>query len=119
MEAMRQSWSDDRLDALNQRVDEGFIRVDEQFAKVDAQFARVEDRIDRLDEKLETRFDRLDAKIDRKIDASSYELRMEMKAGFDDVNARFDRMQQTMMQIGAGLIGVLIAASAGLIATQL
>jgi len=109
---MRQSWSDDRLDALNQRVDEGFIRVD-------AQFAKVEDRIDRLDEKLETRFDHLDAKIDRKIDTSSHELRMEMKAGFDDVNARFDRMQQTMMQIGAGLIGVLIAASAGLIATQL
>jgi chromosome segregation ATPase len=108
MEAMRQSWSDDRLDALNQRVDEGFIRVDAQFAKVDARFTRIEDR-----------FDHLDAKIDRKIDTSSHELRMEMKAGFDDVNARFDRMQQTMMQIGAGLIGVLIAASAGLIATQL
>jgi chromosome segregation ATPase len=105
MEAMRQSWSDDRLDDLNKRVDDGF--------------ARVEDRIDRLDEKLEARFDHLDAKIDRKIDTSSHELRMEMKAGFDDVNARFDRMQQTMMQIGAGLIGVLIAASAGLIATQL
>jgi len=108
MEAMRQSWSDDRLDALNQRVDEGFIRVDAQFAKVDVQFA-----------KLEARFDHLDAKIDRKIDTSSHELRMEMKAGFDDVNARFDRMQQTMIQTGAGLIGVLIAASAGLIATQL
>lgn len=108
MEAMRQSWSDDRLDDLSKRVDEGFIRVD-------GQFARVEDRIDRLDEKLEARFDHLDAKID----TSSHELRMEMKAGFDDVNARFDRMQQTMMQIGAGLIGVLVASSAGLIATQL
>jgi chromosome segregation ATPase len=119
MEAMRQSWSDDRLDALNQRVDEGFIRVDEQFAKVDARFARVEDRIDRLDEKVEARFDHLDAKIDRKIDNSAAELRQEMKMGFDQINARFDAMQQTMIRGGIGLIGVLVASSAGLIATQL
>jgi len=115
MEAMRQSWSDDRLDALNQRVDEGFTRVDEQFTKVDERFARVEDRIDRLDEKLENRFERLGTKID----TSTNELRREMKAGFDDVNARFDRMQQTMIQVGGGLIGVLVVAGAGLIATQL
>jgi hypothetical protein len=94
MEAMRQSWSDDRLDDLNHRVDAGFARVDDQFA-------------------------RLDAKIDSKIDAAAAELRHEMQMGFHQVNARFDAMQQTMMRIGAGLIGVLIASSAGLIATQL
>lgn len=101
MEAMRQSWSDDRLDDLNKRVDAGFIRVDGQFARVDAQFAR------------------LDAKIDSKIDAAAAELRQEMQMGFHQVNSRFDAMQQTMIRIGAGLIGVLVASSAGLIATQL
>jgi hypothetical protein len=90
MEAMRQSWSDDRLDDLNKRVDDGFARVDAQFARLDA-----------------------------KIDATAAELRQEMKMGFDQINARFDAMQQTMMRIGAGLIGVLVASSAGLIATQL
>jgi chromosome segregation ATPase len=101
MEAMRQSRSDDRLDDLNKRVDEGFARVDAQFAQVDAQFAR------------------LDTKIDTKIDASAAELRQDMKMGFDQINARFDAMQQTFIRVGGGLIGVLIASGAGLIATQL
>jgi chromosome segregation ATPase len=101
MEAMRQSWSDDRLDDLNHRVDAGFARVDDQFARVDAQFAR------------------LDAKLDRKIDGSAAELRQEMKMGFDQINTRFDAMQQTMIRVGGGLIGVLAASGAGLIATQL
>jgi len=97
MEAMRQSWSDDRLDDLNKRVDDGFARVDGQFARVDAQFAR----------------------LDSKIDAAAAELRQEMQMGFHQVNSRFNAMQQTMIRIGGGLIGVLIAAGAGLIATQL
>jgi hypothetical protein len=55
MEAMRQTWSDDRLDHLNARVDEGFRNVDERFKQVDARFDRIEHRLDNLD----ARFDRL------------------------------------------------------------
>jgi hypothetical protein len=101
MEAMRQSWSDDRLDDLNKRVDDGFARVDAQFA--------------RLEERMQAGFDRADARLE----TTAAELRREMQMGFHDVNARFDAMQQTMMRIGAGLIGVLIVSSAGLIATQI
>ena len=56
MEAMRQSWSDDRLDDLNKRVDAGFARVDDQFARVDAQFARLEGR-------MQAGFDRADVRL--------------------------------------------------------
>jgi chromosome segregation ATPase len=108
MEAMRQSWSDDRLDDLNKRVDDGFSRVDAQFARVDAQFARVDRRFEVLQDRLETR-----------IDASAAELRTEMRQGFHEINSRFDAMQQTMIRGGLGLIGVLVASGAGLIATQL
>jgi hypothetical protein len=101
MEAMRQSWSDDRLDDLNKRVDELSRRTD-------AGFARVEER-------MQAGFDRADARLE----AAAAELRHEMQMGFHQVNSRFDAMQQTMMRIGAGLIGVLVASSAGLIATQL
>ena len=66
----RPHWSDERLDDLSKRVDQGFRRSDEEFK----------------------------------------ELRREMHAGFADVNARLDRLQQTMIVIGAGLIGTLIAA---------
>jgi hypothetical protein len=127
MEAMRQSWSDDRLDDLNKRVDEGFTRVDARFAhlekRVDAGFnrldAKIDDAVGRLDSKLDRKLDSSTAKLDRKLDGSAAELRREMKMGFDQINARFDTMQQTMIRVGGGLIGVLVASSAGLIATQL
>jgi hypothetical protein len=90
MEAMRQSRSDDRLDDLSSRVNTGFDRVDLSIARLDA-----------------------------KIDASTTELRQEMKMGFDQINARFDAMQQTMLRASSALIGVFAASGAGLIATQL
>jgi hypothetical protein len=75
----RPSWSDQRLDDLSMRMDEGF----------------------------------------RRNDVEHQEFRREMKAGFDamneSMNARFDRLQQTLIVIGAGLIGTLIAASTTLV----
>ena len=64
MRWIRTSWTDDRLDDLNQRMDAGFARVD---------------------------------------------------ADLRALNARFDSLQRTMIQIGSGVIVALI----GLIATQL
>ncbi len=107
-----QSWNDDRLDDLKDRVDAGFAQVDERFAQVDERFVRLEAKID-------ARIDRLDAKVDAKIDAAAFELRQEIKEGIHQINSRFDAMQQTMIRVGGGLIGVLFASGAGLIATQL
>jgi hypothetical protein len=53
MEAMRQSWSDDRLDGLSERVDLGFKHVDEQFRQVDQRFDRIEASLTRLDDRLD------------------------------------------------------------------
>jgi hypothetical protein len=68
MEAMRESWTDERMDDLSHRMDKGFDRVD----------------------------------------ADVRELRTEM-------NARFDSLQRTLIQVGGGIAAALI----GLIATQL
>ncbi len=53
--AMRDKWTDERLDDLNKKVDDGFARidlrftqVDQRFAQVDLRFAQVEARIDGL-----------------------------------------------------------------------
>lgn len=43
------------------------------------------------------------------------DLQLEVKDGFRTLNARFDALQRTMMQIG----GVVTAALLGIIATQL
>jgi len=49
---MRESWTDDRLDYLNQKVDDGFKRVDERFEDVDRRLARLESQSDQLNHAL-------------------------------------------------------------------
>ena len=46
MNLMRESWTDERLDDLNQKVDRGFDKVDERFDKIDERFERLEAKID-------------------------------------------------------------------------
>lgn len=38
MEAMRQSWTDERLDDLSQRMDSGFARVDADLRALNSRF---------------------------------------------------------------------------------
>lgn len=67
METMREAWTDDRLDDLNQKVDEGFRKVDQRFDRLedemDARFHRVDLKFERLEERLEQRFDSLNRNL--------------------------------------------------------
>jgi archaellum component FlaC len=49
MEAMRESWTDERLDHFRARVDERFDRVDERFDDVDRRFKEVDRRLGRIE----------------------------------------------------------------------
>jgi len=70
-----QSWNDDRLDDLSNRVDAGFAQVDERSARLES---RMEEGFARLDDKLDERISRLDEKVDAKINAAAFELRQEI-----------------------------------------
>ena len=48
MEAMRKSWTDERLDDFRADVDRRFDDVDKRFDKVDRELTRVNDRLDDL-----------------------------------------------------------------------
>jgi hypothetical protein len=96
MEAMRQSWTDDRLDRLNEKVDRRFDEVDRRFDEVDRRFSEVDRRLDNVEGEVK-------------------ELRREMSAGFDLVHTRFDSMQKTMFQSSV----LVVVALLGVIATQL
>jgi tetrahydromethanopterin S-methyltransferase subunit G len=48
----RESWTDQRLDGLNKKVDDGFEQVDKRFEQVDKRFDRLEERIDGLNRTL-------------------------------------------------------------------
>jgi tetrahydromethanopterin S-methyltransferase subunit G len=60
---MRESWTDERLDDLNAKVDVGFGRIDQRFdrlegrsisrAEFDRRFDEVDKRLDRADERVE------------------------------------------------------------------
>jgi uncharacterized protein Yka (UPF0111/DUF47 family) len=87
MEAMRQSWSDDRLDDLQLEMRGGFARLetqiqqridqvekqielmekrmDQRFEQVEQRLGQVEKRVDRVDERVEFGFGRLDGRIDK------------------------------------------------------
>jgi hypothetical protein len=61
MEAMREAWTDERLDYLNRRVDDGFRGVDQRFEQVDKRFEQVDRRFDKVDSELHRVNDRIDA----------------------------------------------------------
>jgi hypothetical protein len=89
MEAMRQSWSDDRLDLLNQRVVEGFRLADESSD-------RIEKSIDDLRSEIRQRSDATDRRLDH-------------------VEQRLYQLLIGILVVGGGLIGALILTIAGLI----
>lgn len=57
MQTMRESWTDERLDDLNDRVSDGFRRAD-------ARFERVEGEIKDLRGEMNGRFDRMESRLD-------------------------------------------------------
>lgn len=110
MEAMRQSWTDERLDEFGKRIDERFDRVDERFDEVDRRFEQVDKRFEQVDK----RFEQVDARLDR------IDLRLE--AEFGRVNDRLDGIQHSMVHAIVAFTAATIAgfvAVVGLIFTQL
>jgi hypothetical protein len=98
MEAMRQSWSDDRLDHLNDRVDTGFASVDLRFEQVDR------------------RFDEMGLRFDR-VELEAREFRSEVVLHLGQLNHRFYALNRTLIVALGGLLCALIAASGGIIAS--
>ena len=97
MEAMRQSWTDERLDEFGKRVDERFDRVDErsedQARETNRRFDEVGRRLDGIDGRIES----MQAMMER----------------------RFDTLQYALIYVVVGMFGAMTAAFVGLIATQL
>ena len=75
----REDWTDQRLDDLNKKVDDGFERVDRRFAEAKAETGK--------------RFDRVERR---------------MENGFAELNQRFDRMQHTLIGAAAVIAAALI-----------
>jgi hypothetical protein len=118
MEAMRQSWTDDRLDEFGHRIDERFDRVDERFDEVDRRFQQVDQRFVHLVEK---HFDKVDERFGD-VGQNIRELRAEMNEHNNERAAEFTALQRTIIQVGVALFSAMmgvIAAIVGVVITQL
>jgi uncharacterized protein YPO0396 len=78
-----------------------------------AREAWTDERLDDLNAKVDKGFDRVDKNFER-VDTEFHHLRSEMNSRFNAVEARLDRLQQTMIigfasivaaVVGAGIIG--------------
>ncbi len=104
MNSMREAWTDERLDDLNHRLDEGFRRIDG-----DLRVLRIETKTEltSLRGEMNERFERVDT---------------DLKGLRSDMNTRFEALQRTMVHAAVGMSAAFIAGFAaliGLFATQL
>jgi archaellum component FlaC len=67
MQTMAQGTTDERLDRLEERVEEGFRAVDKEFEEVDTRFDGIDKRLDLVDVRLEGIGGQL-AQMDKRID---------------------------------------------------
>jgi hypothetical protein len=80
MDAMRDAWTDGRLDDLNQRVGDLGRRMDEGFTRIDAKIDGLDSKIDAKIDGLDSKFDGLDGKIDSRTEGLRAEMRIEFRA---------------------------------------
>ncbi|HEX5713671.1 MAG TPA: hypothetical protein VFX85_10190 [Solirubrobacterales bacterium] len=112
MEAMRESWTDDRLDDMSNRMDRGFDRV---HADIRAEASSVRGEIRSQGAELREEIRAQGAELREEIKAQGVELRGEI----GELRGEIGALQRTLLQVGGGLIGTVLVSAAGIIATQL
>lgn len=98
MEAVREMWTDERLEDMNGRMGEGFDRLDKDLREVRGEIATGRGEIAKVREEMATRVE-------------VNELGVEM-------NDRFESMHRLIIQVGGGLFGTMVIGFLGLVLTQ-
>jgi hypothetical protein len=96
----REKWSDERLDMLNEKVDDGFERLDGD--------------IKSLRQDMNTRFNAVDARFD------SVDARFNALDGrFNALDAKFDNLRQDLFKAAVAVIVAMIGATGAIVAALL
>ena len=110
MEAMRKSWTDDRLDALNEKVDRRFDETDRRFDETDRRFDETDRRLEGLDRRLD------------RIEDAFQEFRVELREQRSTIKSGLESMQRHLLYVVVTLASGMVAgfaAMVGLVTTQL
>jgi SMC interacting uncharacterized protein involved in chromosome segregation len=93
----REKWTDERLDDLNNKVDDGFARVEGEIKRLDGDIKRLDGNIQRVEGEI------------KRLDENLGGLRREINARFEGADLRFDslnrNLQATMVAVIVALIG--------------
>jgi hypothetical protein len=90
MAAMREKWTDERLDDMNGRISEGFDRLDHELRDVRAE-----------------------------IRALRSDVGTEFGSVRTEMSSRFDAIQQLILRVSAGMFGTMVIGFIGLVVSQL
>ena len=104
MEAMREKWTDERLDDLNRHVCDGFNRIDQDLRA--------------LRSEMRSEIGGLRSEMKAEIGALRPDMQAEIGALRAEMNARFDSLQRTILQVGGGAIATFLIGFAGLLVTR-
>ena len=115
MDAVREAWTDERLDDLAHRMDRGFERTDaevrelrremnERFVAADTSMNA---RFDASDISANARFDASDTSMNARFDASD----ISANARFDALNARFDSLNRNLIIALVTIVGAFIGST--------
>jgi len=106
VEALRQSWTDDRLDDLTADMNRRFEKVDKRFDKVDERFDKIDERFDKVDRRFE--------KVDEKIQGLGVQMNRQNEERAAEVRGFYHSVFLLMVGLCSALIGLL-----GLLIVQL
>jgi predicted nucleic acid-binding Zn-ribbon protein len=126
MEAMRESWTDDRMDDLNGKVDALHLEMRTEFKAVRGE---MREEFSSVRTEMREEFGAVRTEMREEFGAVRTEMkeefgavRSEMKAGFDKFDERFQSMDQRLLDIYRmmfGFCGLMLTTLIGLLATQL
>lgn len=104
MNAMRDAWTDERLDDLTERMEKDFRRVDQRFDQVEQQVERRFEGADRRFVEVDQRLERVEVRVDQ---------------GFARMDAHFDSLQQGLFVVAGGLVSAFLVGAVGVVINQL
>lgn len=130
MTVMEESWTDERFRQVDQRFDRleaSIVGLGQELrAEIRNTAAELREEIKGSNTELREEMKNSSAELREEIRISNAELRKEIKGSTAELRSeiqathlRIDTMQRTLIQVGGGLIGTVVVAAAGLIATQI
>lgn len=116
MQAVRQTWTDDRFDHLEAEMKQRFEQVDRRFEQVDKRFDQVDRRFDQVDrrfEQVDNRFEGVEGELGAlriQMREENVALRTELRAEIAVQSSLIASLNRTLMQTGGGIIASVVAA---------